>query len=195
MKKLLVIPALLSFAAWSSAGEVAPQPAASPSDWSGWYGGLIATTAFGTTDWSDDGEYHLNDECYLGGLVLGYNWQKDYVVYGLEFAGQLGKMEEEDWPDYHFNDLFDIKGRLGRACGDWMPYASIGYSFSHYDEMGLGTTMDGYNLGVGLDHKLTEEVVVGVEYSLRSLHGESRIDGQHVNAEISTISLRLMYRF
>ena len=196
MKKLILFPALFLLAGFSAAAETASSSSSSSiSDWSGWYGGLIGSTAFGTTDWSADGEYHLNDEAYLGGVVCGYNWQTDYLVYGLEFSSQWGQLEEEDWPDYEFKDLFDIKGRMGRACGDWMPYVSLGYTWSHYEEDYLGLTMDGYNVGVGVDHKLTEQLVIGLEYSLRSLTGAGRYDQQKVDAELSTVSLRLLYRF
>ncbi len=72
-----------------------------PASWAGWYvgvhGGVITTqtTIRDLDNWADEGYINNNTEKKTGGLAgghIGYNWQEDAFVYGLEadFDGIFG---------------------------------------------------------------------------------------------------------
>jgi len=70
-----------------------PVPVAAPASWAGWYvginGGVITaqTTIRDVNNWADEGYIASNTLKAMGGMVggqVGYNWQEDAFVYGLE---------------------------------------------------------------------------------------------------------------
>lgn len=162
-------------------------------DWSGFYLGAIGSYGFGEDDWSLDGQFDL-DGAALGGGVIGYNHQWNNFVLGAELVGLFGEMQESGYPDYTYEALVDVKARAGYAVDRALFYLAGGYSFARFDEDGDDFDLHGYNVGGGIDFALTENVVIGAEYTFRGLNGDSA-SGQDVDGKVSTISAKLTYKF
>lgn len=117
---------------------------APPYDWSGFYGGGHFGYLWGRTRVDDEGvttERNARTDGIIGGALIGYNWQIDRVVFGLE--GDFG------WTDAHGvgttttgpepviirgPNSYDvrwtshIRGRLGYAFNDWLVFAAGGFA-------------------------------------------------------------------
>ncbi|GEO84640.1 MULTISPECIES: outer membrane protein [Alphaproteobacteria] len=192
LKILGVVGALSLGAANAQAADPAAE-IATAYDWSGVYLGGVGSYGFGKDDWSIDGHYDL-DGADFGGGVIGYNHQLGNFVVGAELVGQFGHMQESGWPDYTYEALVDVKVRAGYAADRALFYVSGGYSFARFDEDGDAFDLHGYNIGGGIDFALTENVVLGAEYTFRSLNGDAA-SNQDMDGKVSTIAAKLTYKF
>lgn len=164
-----------------------PQEAFETFSWAGFYAG--AQIGYGSADGdlnalgvATSGDL---DGIVAGGLV-GYNWQFDNVVFGVEadlnyvdferngpLAGGTGGAE--------FDYLGTIGPRLGIVVDRALIYAEGGYAFAEYglqNTTGLGSfstddTANGWFVGGGIDYALTDTVFVGAEYNFVSLDGDT----------------------
>jgi outer membrane immunogenic protein len=147
-----------------------------PSLWQGFYGG--ATIGWG---WSGDANG------VVGGGQLGYNWQSQQFVFGVEgdiSAADIGVSESVVVPGAVLNAsasidwLATIRGRVGVLVQpNLLLYGTAGLSIVNAEAhgsvtaMGLGTisasasdTESGFVYGVGVESKLSERMSVRVEY-------------------------------
>jgi len=151
--------------------------------WSGFYFGANAGAEFIDID-SEDGD---EDAVFIGGIHVGYNWQKHGPwVFGIE--GDVNFVDDEG-TDY----LASIRGRLGYAMGPTLLYATGGAAF-----LGLDSGDDdedaitGFVVGGGLEHKIRENVSIGVEGLYYSFDGEDfGLNDEDVDSY--TIRARLTY--
>ena len=120
--------------------------------WTGFYVGAHIGGA-----WSDNDDVEiLDDSAFLAGAHLGYNWQgTSNLVIGIE--GDVSFIDEIDY-------LASIRGRLGYAFGPTLAYVTGGAAFIGFDENLAGDDSDtGWVAGLGLEHKLRENVSIGAE--------------------------------
>jgi outer membrane immunogenic protein len=151
--------------------------------WTGFYFGANAGAEFIDIE-NEDGE---DDAVFIGGIHVGYNWQKHGPwVFGIE--GDVNFVDDEG-TDY----LASIRGRLGYAAGSTLLYATGGAAF-----LGLDSGDDdedaitGFVVGGGLEHKIRENVSIGVEGLYYSFDGEDfGLDNEDVDS--FTIRARLTY--
>ncbi|WP_088347034.1 MULTISPECIES: outer membrane beta-barrel protein [Rhodomicrobium] len=132
--------------------------------WSGLYFGVNAGAAFNDDDDNDRrfsdvrdfGDNDGDDTIFLGGVHLGYNWQRSNgLVLGVE-----GDVSFGDDIDY----LGSVRARLGYAEGATLFYATGGWAFLGQDDnFGDDDTLDGFVVGLGVDHKIAQNVSVGLE--------------------------------
>ncbi|SOB98904.1 opacity protein-like surface antigen [Rhodobacter sp. JA431] len=211
MEKLaLVAAAAAGFAAPAFAGGLntpvveaaptAPAPfVASTGKWDGFYGGVTAgsvtggratyknATAPDTSDSLGSGSY---------GVFGGYNLQRGSLVYGGELALQAADVDTDNGPA-HFNNLLDVKARLGWAYGDALPYAFVGYSRGQWNN-GDGQTnddADGVNYGLGVDYAVNDQWQVGAEFIRRELDTDFNGTANSVEQNFNAVQLRAAYRF
>jgi outer membrane immunogenic protein len=135
-------------------------------NWTGFYVGLnaggswghqnndLVTVLGGLTLFSNTD--HLNG--FIGGGQLGYNWQNDHWVFGLEadFQGS-GQKADGTFVLPPFGQLFvapgltasysdklewfgTVRGRIGYAQDRWLAYVTGGWAFGHGTLSGTGTT-------------------------------------------------------
>jgi outer membrane immunogenic protein len=152
---------------------VAPAPAPL---WTGFYVGGNVGYGWGHASLADvDGS--MNPKGINGGFQLGYNWQVNSVVYGLE-----GDFQGADHRDTLSNsdptipasaslevksDWFaTIRGRIGYAFGPFMPYVTGGVAFTQ-TKVTLDASVPGASLNVSSD-KTTAGYAIGggVEYAI-----------------------------
>ena len=155
-------------------GPVDYAPAVS---WTGFYFGVHAGAAFNDDDENKGKDYcpvamtasvaakcdyaydtgdDDDDTTWLAGLHVGYNWQKHgNVVIGIE-----GDVDFADDIDY----LATIRGRLGYAMGRTLLYVTGGAAFlAVEDSFGDDDTLNGWVAGAGIEHKLKENMSIGLE--------------------------------
>jgi outer membrane immunogenic protein len=200
-------------------------------DWTGPYIGLQGGYAWGENDASaeqtgfippigdfDDDDVVLNGEDgvididgWLGGAHLGYLWQSESLVFGVEGDGEFadidgdtnvieagdtppGRLEQEiDW-------LASLRLRAGFAMDRTLIYATGGLAvggvqFAIVDEEGVefadeDETAWGWTIGGGLQFAFTEELSARIEYrytDLGEIDAEASDDqGTEISAEADT---------
>jgi len=143
--------------------------------WTGFYVGINGGGAFGHSDFSapfPTGSFNMS-----GGLVggtLGYNYQMDNVVLGVE--GDI------DWSNIRGsapcaatncetrnNWLGTTRGRLGYAFGNFMPYVTGGLAVGDIKSSiaGVGNadqTKAGWTAGVGVEARINGPWSLKAEY-------------------------------
>jgi outer membrane immunogenic protein len=174
--------ALVGFAGAASAADIprrpAPPPAQAPYfapayNWTGFYIGINAGGAWGTSRWDSATSFDVS-----GGLVggtLGYNWQSGPFVFGVEgdidwadisgstnAACPLGCRTENGW-------LGTARGRIGYAFDRFLPYVTGGLAFGDIKAStpgfaGGSSTRTGWTAGAGLEFALAGNWTAKVEY-------------------------------
>ncbi len=142
-----------------------PLPPATPMyNWSGLYVGGHLGYLWGRTRVDDDGvtvERNARTDGIIGGAMIGYNWQVDRVVFGLEGdigwtnAQGVGSTPPPPPPPPTFipvttrgQNSYDvrwtshIRGRLGYAFGDWLVFGAGGFAVADlsFREGAINTT-------------------------------------------------------
>lgn len=161
--------------------EPVPVAPASP-DWTGFYAG--GQLGWGNVDTNVPG---VNGDDVIGGLVLGYDYDLGNWVVG----GGL---------DYDFADI-DLGGaanlenvwraklRGGYKLGSGLAYGTVGYANADTDTLGSD---DGYFIGAGYEHLLTNNFSLGGEVLY---HEFDDFDGSGIDVEATTVQLRGTFRF
>ncbi|MBF9052229.1 outer membrane beta-barrel protein [Roseobacter sp. HKCCD9010] len=162
-------------------------------DWSGAYTGLLVGSSI-TNELSveEDGGFanYQPDSGTTFSAFAGYNAQDDDFVFGGEFAflivpdTRLGIDGEEFSLDF---DAFDMKGRVGYAFNNILFYGVAGVSRIYAAE----ARANGFNLGVGADYDLENNIVFGMEYLARRAAGEAgAVDDVGFDALVLRAALR-----
>jgi outer membrane immunogenic protein len=154
----------------ATAADIAPRrmapvaaPAYLPFNWGGWYAGLNLGGGIG-------GDV---DGIVFGGQI-GYNWQVNQIVFGIEtdlqYSGQddsftlAGRAATQDL------DWFGtFRGRIGIAIWDrWLPYFTGGLAYGGRSVTVGGVSADktalGWAIGVGVDYAITQQWSARLEY-------------------------------
>ena len=113
-----------------------------PSMWRGLYGG--AHLGHADTD---------GDSGFVGGVQLGYNWQTQQIVYGVEGDVSLSGSSSIDW-------MASLRGRLGYLIQPRiLAYGTAGVGF-----INGGGTDTRFAYGVGVEGKITPALSARLEY-------------------------------
>lgn len=120
--------------------------------WAGFYLGAHIGAAVADNEEVDI----LDDAALLAGVHLGYNWQgPNNLVIGIE--GDVSFLDEVDY-------LATVRGRLGYAFGPTLAYLTGGVAFLGFEEDLAGNDSNtGYVAGLGIEHKLRQNVSIGAE--------------------------------
>jgi outer membrane immunogenic protein len=201
-------------------GPVDYRPAIS---WTGFYLGAHAGGVF-----SDEidltfsrGDDSLNvpgeiDNTWLAGVHVGYNRQtSENLVLGIEGSWSfLGGERDVDIDAREFdldivdgeqddNWLASIRGRLGFAAGSTLIYATGGVAFLNSGNGDpFDDTLTGWVAGVGVEHKLRDNLSLGLEGLYYSFEDDATLSGFEegdINVDLErdfwTIQARLTYHF
>lgn len=176
--------ALLAVLAMAGAAEAADVSAPSY-DWSGFYAGVNAGALFdnsnvnsdlsGNADWIVNGNnwQDRGDVGFTGGGILGYNWQLDRVVLGLEadlnygdLSGAGGSSHDGvvSGANYESNWFGTVRGRAGYAFDNVLLYGTAGLAYGGMDtKNGIETVDFGYSDKVGLGWTAGGGIEYGIE--------------------------------
>ncbi len=103
-----------------------------------------------------------DDSTFVGGVHVGYNWQMDSRVFGIE-----GDIDFADDIDY----LATLRARLGYASGNFLLYATAGVAFAGFDDKAISFSTPDYSYSLVSDdddRRIGFVVGGGVEYKLRA---------------------------
>jgi opacity protein-like surface antigen len=154
---------------------------ASP-DYMRWDGITIGAT-FGwtnmTADFSDafaagNNTKESTNSAQFGGF-LGYNWQWETLVLGVEGAyNRFNSLETSATSgglsaSYKLIDYGTVRGRAGYAIGQFLPYAFLGAAVGRLNYATPSSTRDngytpGFEAGLGVDVSILPNVFVRAEY-------------------------------
>jgi len=160
-------------------------PVAIPFSWSGFYVGLTAGYGWGgytLQDPSGDGP-GVDPKGFVGGGEIGYNWQINNWVLGLETdfqngprgttaQGTLGPFWSCITGDCRVDvDWFGtFRGRVGMTFDQWLVYGTGGLAYGHFDggidnsAQAGSSTKFGWTAGGGVEYAINRAWSVKAEY-------------------------------
>lgn len=148
----------------------------------------------------------LTSDGAFGGGQLGYNWQRERVVFGVETDFQFADMQDSAFGDYGGNPAFNggasvdvdwfgtLRGRIGLADGRTLYYLTGGLAYADVDfaeaafgggnVIGVGgdKTMLGYTVGGGIEHALSQNLSLKLEYQYLDF-GKETFAGTDINGD------------
>jgi outer membrane immunogenic protein len=130
---------------------------------------------------SDDSDFDRspNFDGFVGGIFLGYNYQDNNVVYGVEADAGLGDLSEgpdknssnNDWSSFDIDWNAHVRARAGLVYDATLFYVTGGLAIAgvSVDDNDPGWSDDnathvGWTVGCGIDRLLTENLTVRFEY-------------------------------
>jgi outer membrane immunogenic protein len=162
-------------------------------NWSGFYiGGNVGggwthdslTVEFPTVAGATFGS-SSNRSAVVGGGQIGYNWQIQNFVIGVEGNYTAGRFNQTSISldglgflrnvNYSTRDTWDAAVRAGFAANNWLFYGKGGYAGSRLNlnvvrnvdgllESSASTTLNGFVAGAGIEYGFTPNWIVGLEY-------------------------------
>lgn len=186
-----------------------PEPVQSyqPSIWEGAYIGVN-----GGYGWSNSG--YGEPSGGFGGAQVGYNWQRDRFVFGVEADFQGGDISGHEFGAFSEArsdvDWFStVRGRAGIASGPWLLYATGGVAFADIDNridfaggpsFRDSSTKTGYVVGGGLEYAISRNWTAKAEYLYLGFGDETLVSNgggfeTTVNNDIQTVRVGLNYKF
>ncbi len=200
-----------------------PIPGSAPIlNWTGFYVGVQGGYGFGHSNAAFIGSgataSNTNPSGGLYGAQIGYNWQTaNNLVLGIEgdwLGGGLSDSVSSNGAGggpvtitQRFGSIGAIKGRLGYAAGQWMPYITGGWAFSNGTRVESGAfdgkdsnSHNGFIIGAGLEYAMSHHWSVRGEYDYVDL-GKATYDipgpGTGTRADLSAhlLTVGLNYKF
>jgi outer membrane immunogenic protein len=173
-----------------------PPPAYTSSafNWAGPYVGVLG--GYGWADFNDGG---TTGNGWLAGGYVGYNWQVDNWVYGIEadamWSGIRGTNVNTDDLDY----LATVRGRLGVAVDNFLFYGTAGAAVAGGNSSSPGPsssrTHAGWVVGAGIEAALTETVTGRVEYNYVDLNTRGYANGVVASPNAHVVKVGLGFKF
>ncbi len=177
-----------------------------PFTWTGFYLGINGGGGFGRSSFSTpfpSGSFDTSGA--LVGGTLGYNWQANQTVFGIE-----GDM---DWSNLRGsapcagtscetrnNWLGTVRGRLGYSFGDFMPYVTGGLAVGDIKNSiaGIGSareTKAGWTVGGGIEAHISGPWTAKVEYLYVDLGRGASILGSDASLHSNIVRAGINYHF
>lgn len=191
--KTLIAAALTVSGTTAFAGSADPAPMEEPvttpvavpmatPNWTGFYGG--AQLGYGSVDTNVSG----SDDGVIGGLTAGYDYDLGDFVVG---AGMDYDFTEIDVANgaADLENVFRAKLRGGYKLGQGLIYGTGGYALAETDNLG---SENGYFVGAGYEHLVTEQFSVGGEVLY---HEFDNVNSTTTDVDATTVQLRGTFRF
>ncbi|WP_273725398.1 outer membrane protein Omp25 [Brucella gallinifaecis] len=214
LKSLVIASAaLLPFSATAFAADAimeqppvpAPVEMAPQYSWAGGYTGLYL--GYGWNKAKNESDVFSNPTIkpndWKGGAYAGWNFQQDQFVYGVEGdAGYSAAKKSRDGLEVKQGFEGSLRGRLGYDMNPVLPYITAGVAGS---QVKLSNSVDdeskfrvGWTAGVGMEAKLTENILGRVEYRYTQFGNKSYdLGNESVRNKLDTQDIRvgLGYKF
>jgi outer membrane immunogenic protein len=201
-------------------------PAAAAFNWSGFYVGGQFGVGWDTINWSNVDltaePLHTKQRGLVGGGQVGYNWQFDRWVFGVEAALLDADVSSTQLsganPAFSYTNKVDaigtVTGRLGYAINRSLLYVDGGWATARLVASGLDTATpdafrtkgneDGWVIGAGWNYALDNNWILGVDYKRIQLDKTTRsgvtdagtaFTISNIDPTIHTLTLSLSYKF
>jgi outer membrane immunogenic protein len=210
MKTLLLASVVIMSAATSAmAADMAPPVY----DWTGFYVGANAGAAWNNSTIKEDvtvpgaftslsNKIENDQTVFTGGGIVGYNWQMDHFVMGLEgdfnYLG-FGQHKNRDFGGGVTSHLSmdenwygTMRARAGYAANNFLFYGTGGLAYGNVNASArIDTPTDswraensnvkwGWTLGAGMEYAFDQNWTAGAEYMYVDL-GKSDLSFRHLN--------------
>lgn len=171
--------------------------------WAGAYAGAVASYGFNGEATGLIGP-DVETEGFAGSGFVGYNWQNNNLVYGIEGDVGYSGMDGSAGANHVEGGLNgSIRARVGVAATDRvLIYGTAGGAAERVEVSNvLGNddkTLLGYTVGAGVDAKLTDQVFGRVEYRYTDLGSDTFNTGgiaQEVGTSDHKVSVGLGVKF
>jgi outer membrane immunogenic protein len=177
-----------------------------PYNWTGAYVGIYGGGGWGRSSFSDplaSGTFDLSGA--VAGGTLGYNYQMGQAVLGIEGDGGWSNIRGSGncaglSCDTHNDWLATLRGRLGYAAGNFMPYVTGGAAFGNIKTSvaGIGdtnTTKAGWTAGGGVEAKIAGPWSAKVEYLYVDLGRGDSLLGSDAKFTTNIVRAGINYKF
>ncbi len=175
----------------------APVAPASP-NWTGFYAG----GQLGYADVNGDGTlipaapFSANGDDMIGGLIAGYDYDLgDWVVgAGIDYDWTDIGLSTAAVPGLKMDNIWRLKLRGGYKIGNGLLYGTGGYANADTNLLG---DADGYFIGAGYEHMLTQNFSIGGEVLYHQFDNFKNIPGgvADYDADVTTAQVRATFRF
>jgi outer membrane immunogenic protein len=175
-------------------------------NWTGPYVGLFGGYGWGSSAFSAPlatNSFNLSGGTFGG--TLGYNWQVNQAVFGVEGdlgwsnirgsapCGTLNCSTRNSW-------LGTVRGRVGFAADRFMPYVTGGVAFGDIKTSVSGfsdssSTKTGWTLGAGVEAALAGPWTAKLEYLYVDLGRGGGVAGSDASFKTNIVRAGLNYRF
>ena len=162
--------------------QAAPAPVFSGPNWTGAYGGV--QLGYADTDTNVSG----SNDGFIGGLTGGYDYDLGNVVIGGGIDYDFADISVANGAT-NLENVFRAKLRGGYKIGNGLLYGTGGYALAETDTLG---SEDGYFIGAGYEHLVTQNFSVGGELLY---HEFDNFSGTAVDVEATTLQVRGTFRF
>jgi outer membrane immunogenic protein len=172
---MLVAPIAAQAADLPRPSYKAPEYIAPLFNWSGFYVGINGGYGWGNADWTTPlGNFSSSPKGWMAGGTLGYNWQWNSVVLGLE--GDIDYMNLRGTADsaicvgctYKDTWLGTFRVRAGYSFDRWLPFVTGGAAYGNVYVSGPGGsgtgTKQGWTAGAGIEYAITPAWSAKFEY-------------------------------
>lgn len=187
MNKLLAaLATVIGLLATSNAANAADPVPDYGYDWSGFYVGGVAGYGWADSQHCDSNSVDcdfpgpdVDSDGFMGGATLGYNYQLDQVVLGIEADYMLGGVDGSTPPgsidgfgcgngcETNIDGLGTVRARLGFAIDNFMPFISGGVAFMDVEGVlneGSSDTFVNAVAGAGLEFAFSDSITIKGEY-------------------------------
>jgi outer membrane immunogenic protein len=174
-----------------------PQAYIAPAfSWAGPYVGVLG--GYGWADFNDTPGTTGNG--WLAGGYLGYNWQMDPYVFGLEVDGMWSGIGGSAGANTdRLTYLTTVRGRLGVAVENWLFYGTGGFAMAGGRTTNVVSTASathtGWVIGAGVEAALTESVVGRIEYNYVDLNARTYGNGVTASPNAHLVKIGLGFKF
>lgn len=156
-------------------------------NWTGFYAGVQLGAGDATLSFSGESE---SEDINAGGFHLGYMRDFGQVVVGGEFAFDRVTLSNGDEDEGAY--LGRLRGRVGYNAGRFMPYVTLG-SAALVGEEDSDLSESGFTYGIGADFRVTDNFLVGLDYS-RSTFADV-LDAPGLDLDADLLQVRASYKF
>ncbi|MET0408259.1 MAG: outer membrane protein [Hyphomicrobium sp.] len=146
----------------------------------------------------------------FGGGQIGYNWQRDRIVFGIEGDFQAGDISgnaynfaDDAFAHSNVNWFSTVRGRLGIANGPLLVYGTAGLAIADFDTaVDFGgprfrdsDTKTGYAAGGGVEWAFAPNWSMKAEYLYLGFGDDRLSSGYRINNDFQTVRVGLNYKF
>jgi hypothetical protein len=163
----------------------APAPMFSSPNWTGFYAGGQLGYANVDTDIAN-----VDGDGFIGGLTAGYDYDLGNWVVGAALDYDWADVGLSNVPETTVDSIFRAKLRGGYKLGNGLLYATGGYAMADTNNLG---DEDGYFVGAGYEHLITESISLGGEVLYHEFDGFNTVP--NTNVEATTVQVRATFRF
>jgi len=181
LAKIIIIVSTINVVAQTSIGN-------SDNQWSGFYIGVQGSYVTGKNHWQQTAPFSQSIEGNMNGVLFGivggWNFQNNNLIYGVELDSSFGKADalsvnNPGPPSFlcgsagcktEISNFSTFRSRIGYTFGNTLPYFTAGVAVARARAdapraiINLTDTVSGFVFGVGIEHAFSNHISGKIEY-------------------------------